>query len=68
MVGRLIEQQQVGLTGERPRQHHLAAYAAEQSASRLSSRSFQARQDSLDSLIDVPAAETSRSWPASRAS
>ena len=57
MVGRLIEQQQVGLAGERARQHHLAADAAGAVGEPLVLRKVQTREHGFDSLIDVPTAE-----------
>ena len=55
MVGRLVEQQHVGLGDERPRQQHAAPPAARQRVDDRVGRQIEARQHQLDALLDAPA-------------
>ena len=54
VVGRLVEQQQIRLRDERPREQHAAAPAARQGVDTRLRRQVQPRQDQLHSLLDAP--------------
>ena len=55
MVGRLVEQQQVGLRDQRPRQQHAAPPPARQRVDDGVGRQVEPRQHQLDALLEAPA-------------